>query len=66
MRKEPIRGVKHIARNPLLRTWLMKKLRPDHAEHLNYDPSVWLLRTKCDVCQICDLPLLDAEFASQI
>lgn len=65
LKKEPVRGVRHLAANPLLRTWTLNRLKPKREANLVYDQSVWLLRSKCDVCRICDLPLLTEDLAAR-
>ncbi|HEX8474802.1 MAG TPA: MBL fold metallo-hydrolase [Pyrinomonadaceae bacterium] len=66
LKKEPVRGIKHLVKNPLLRTWVHNRLNPKREQNLVYDQSVWLLRSKCDVCQICNLPLLTEDFVAQL
>ena len=55
-----------MARNPLLRSWTANRLAGKRVENTVYDQSVWVLRTKREVCRICDLPLLDEKFAAQL
>ncbi|MGB8508756.1 MAG: MBL fold metallo-hydrolase [Pyrinomonadaceae bacterium] len=64
MKKEPIRAVRHLARNPLMRTWALDRLKSTPVENKIYDQNLWLLRSKCDICQICDLPLIGDDFAA--
>ena len=66
LKKEPVRSMRHLVGNPLMRTWALRRLRSGREENKVYDQSIWLLRTKCDICQICDLPLVDGEFAARL
>lgn len=66
VRQHPLRAARFLYHNPLTRQWALKRL--SSRSHLNaiYDQDLWLRRTKCEVCQVCDMPLLDADFAEQL
>lgn len=48
---------------PTLRTPAIDRLTRRRAANKVYDQSVWMLRAKCEVGRICELPLMDENFA---
>ncbi len=66
MLKQPLRAARFLWANPLTRKWAIRRLR--HRDNLDatYDANLWLARTKCEVCQACNMPLLDASFSSTL
>ena len=66
MKKHIGRAAKYFYTNPLLRGWALQKLtKKPHLENM-YDSNLWLTRTKCEICEVCDMPLLDHVFAEQL
>lgn len=68
LRKEPLRTAQFLLTSPLTRAWTLGGLRRGFRRPLNilYDQSLWLRRTKCDICRACDLPLIDAAAAARL
>lgn len=69
MKKQPWRGARFLMQNPLTLSWAVKQvLNPEKSKADNqvYDQNVWLTRTKCEVCRVCDMPMLSAEFANKL
>ena len=66
MRGEPGRAAKYLLNNPLTLQWGVRRLRLGSRLNDVHRPQVWLSRTKCEICQICDMPLLDDRFAQQL
>lgn len=66
MLKQPFRAARYLLGNPLTRKWAMRRLM--HRDNLDatYDAGLWLARTKCEVCQVCDMPLLDSKFSETL
>lgn len=66
MLKQPVRAARFLLGNPLTRKWALRRLR--HRDNLDatYDADLWLARTKCEVCQVCDMPLLDSRFSATL
>ncbi len=66
MLKQPVRATRFLLSNPLTRKWAIRRLR--HRDNLDatYDADLWLARTKCEVCQVCDMPLLDSRFSATL
>jgi Beta-lactamase superfamily domain len=66
MMKRPVRATRFLLSNPLTRKWAIRRLR--HRDNLDatYDPELWLARTKCEVCQVCDMPMLDSRFSATL
>jgi len=62
-RREPVRAARYLLHNPLTRRWAMARLRHGRELRSMYDSELWLSRTKCEICQVCDLPLLDSALA---
>lgn len=64
---EPLRAARFLATNPLTRTWAFRQLRnPSRVQNEVTDRKEWLRRTKCEVCRVCDLPLLDHDFSESM
>lgn len=66
MAKEPIRTARFLMSNPITRSWALKQILRPSAAPLN--PIVrkeWLLRTKCEICRACDLPMMEREVAGR-
>jgi hypothetical protein len=67
MKKEPLRAARFLASNPITRAWGVQQfLHPARNLQEVAPRREWLLRTKCEICRICDLPLLDARFSAAI
>jgi Beta-lactamase superfamily domain len=66
LKKEPARALRYVAGNPLTRKWVGQYLLHRSKQRAIYDQDLWLSRTKCEVCQACDIPLLDDAFSSQL
>jgi L-ascorbate metabolism protein UlaG (beta-lactamase superfamily) len=67
MLREPLRAARYLATNPITRAWAVRQIA--HPRSTIQDPAPrtdWLLRTKCELCGVCDLPLLDAAFSERI
>lgn len=66
--KPSYRAMKFIVSNPVHKDWFTKKLlrikSPNLREKLYnndkmYDHSVWLTKSKCEICEICKMPNRD-------
>ena len=66
LRNEPLRAVKYFASNRTMQKRVMQYLRNNRMEQAIYDPNLWLRRTKCEICQVCDMPLLDDALSSRL
>jgi hypothetical protein len=66
MMKQPWRAARFLWSNPLTRKWAIRRLRQRDNLDSTYDANLWLARTKCEVCQVCNMPLLDAKFGSTL
>lgn len=67
MVREPLRAARFLANNPLTRSWAVRQLRSGGpATQEVAARKDWLRRTKCEICGICDLPLLDAGFSESL
>jgi hypothetical protein len=68
-RREPVRLVKHLLTSPTTRSWVTKSfLGAEEYSDKNTNDTFrkWLFRSKCEVCQACDLPLLNDTFAAKL
>jgi hypothetical protein len=66
VRREPLRAARYFLSNPLTGRFAMARLRRGNEPQPMYDSELWLSRTKCEICQVCDLPLLDAALAESL
>lgn len=66
LRNEPLRAAKYFSYNQTMQKRLVHYLRKSGMEHAIYDPKLWLRRTKCEICQVCDMPLLDDALSSRL
>jgi L-ascorbate metabolism protein UlaG (beta-lactamase superfamily) len=67
MWREPIRAAKFLATNPITRAWAMQGIfHPARNERELIPHREWLLRTKQELYNACNLPRLDAERSSGI
>jgi hypothetical protein len=66
LKTERLRAVRYVAGNPLTRQWVGRYLVRKSKQRAIYDQELWLNRTKCEVCQACDIPLLDYDFSSAL
>jgi Beta-lactamase superfamily domain len=71
-KREPLRLARHVFSNPITRsfvaqaTWNRVRGRRPFPDDYNEKMRLWLLRTKCEVCRACDLPMLDEKFAETL
>jgi ribonuclease BN (tRNA processing enzyme) len=65
MKAAPLRAAKYLYHNPLFTSWAVRQALAG-VNKVNKNPvnerSLWLQKTKCEICQVCDLPLLSHEF----
>ena len=66
LRKEPVRAAKYVLSNPVTRKWVGQHLKGKSKQAAIYDQHLWLSRTKCEICEVCDIPLLDHQFSSRL
>jgi hypothetical protein len=70
--KEPLRMARYMVTNPATRAWALKAVlnpRNEYSKRKAFNEiggTQWLTRSKCDVCRICDLPLLDETTAARL
>ena len=63
----PLRTIRYFMGNPVTRKWSLNKLKGNKAyENKTVYANDWLLRNKCEICQICDLPLMDDKFNAEL
>jgi hypothetical protein len=71
-RAEPIRMARYVLSSPINRGWLANATwnrvrgKPQSSNDYNDQMRAWLLRTKCEVCRACDLPMLDEGFTQTL
>lgn len=66
-KKDLYRTAKYFATNKLMSKFAVKRLiKGDSTKSNSYNRDYWLNKTKCDVCKVCDIPLLTAEFAEKL
>lgn len=69
MMREPVRAVKYFANNPSY-AYLAVKQKIQMRGNMNKLPynerAHWINKGKCDVCMLCDIPLLSDEFGEAI
>ena len=71
-RREPLRLARYVFSSPINRKWaaqaVWNRLGGEHALPQDYNETMrpWLLRSKCEVCRACDLPMLDEKFAATL
>ena len=69
MKREPLRAAKYLFNNPVLaKISLQQRLfAPKILNKIGYNErSRWINKTKCEVCRICDIPLLSHELGEQL
>ena len=65
MKKAPLRAAKYLLTNPLTTKWAIQTALTTRGK-INKNPlnerETWLTKTKCEVCQVCDIPYLSSDF----
>lgn len=69
MLREPIRAARYFTPNPSY-TYLTVKQKIQSRSNMNKIPynerTHWSNKSKCDVCLLCDIPLLSDSFGEKI
>lgn len=69
MLQEPLRAIKYLYNNPVLAKLSLKQklFTPKILNKIDYNErDRWINKSKCEVCQICDIPLLSYELGEQL
>lgn len=69
MLKEPARAAKYLYNNPVLAriSFEQRFFAPKTLNKIDYNErDRWINKTKCEICQICDMPLLSHELGEQL
>ena len=65
----PFRALRYLISNPLTTSWAIKQTI-DGRNKVNKNPvnerSLWLRKTKCEICQVCDIPMLSSDFGETL
>lgn len=65
LKKDPVRALKYLIRNPIRRTLALRRLKPHLIEGVNFDRSIWLLRAPHEVRELCGLSEFDDALTPQ-
>lgn len=69
MKQSPMRAIKYLSTNPVTTTWAVKQLIKSR-KNINKNPvnerDLWLNKSKCEICQVCDVPYLTHEFSEAL
>lgn len=69
MKAAPLRALKYLINNPITTSWAIKQVVKSNNQ-LNKNPvnerSVWLRKTKCEICQVCNIPMLSDTFGESL
>ena len=69
LRRNPLRGLRYIASNPKISALALKHkiLSRGKANKLPFNErSHWLNKSACEICGICDFPLMDQSFGDSL
>ncbi len=69
MKREPLRAFKYLYTNPAYAKLAVKQkiYTKGNPNKLPYNErSHWVNKGKCDVCRLCDIPLLSDDFGEKI
>ncbi|PBQ33034.1 hypothetical protein CNR22_15030 [Sphingobacteriaceae bacterium] len=69
MKASPFRALKFLLVNPLTSSWFLKQVLKGR-NNVNKNPvnerNLWLTKSKCEICQVCNIPLLSNDFAQSL
>jgi hypothetical protein len=69
MKAAPLRALKYLINNPITTSWAIKQVVKSKNQ-VNKNPvnerSVWLRKTKCEICQVCNIPMLSDTFGESL
>lgn len=69
MKAAPFRALKYLISNPLTTSWALKQAVAGRNK-INKNPvnerSVWLTKSKCEICQVCNIPMLSNDFGESL
>jgi hypothetical protein len=69
MKQSPFRALKYLSTNPVTTSWAVKQLVKSR-KSVNKNPvnerSLWLNKSKCEICQVCDVPYLTEAFSESL
>ena len=69
MKKEPLRAAKYLFNNPVLAKISLKQklFAPKILNKIDYNErDHWINKSKCEICKVCNLPLLSYELGEQL
>lgn len=69
MLKEPLRAAKYLANNPVLAriSFEQRFFAPKTLNKIDYNErDRWINKSKCEICQVCNMPLLSYELGEQL
>lgn len=70
IKREPFRAVNYLLHDGLKRRVMYHKLIGKKQEITSndvlHDNEMWLTRSKCDICRVCDMPLMNDENAKYL
>ncbi|MEP7168248.1 MAG: MBL fold metallo-hydrolase [Bacteroidota bacterium] len=67
--KQPFRSIKWLITNPIMSALAIKQkitLRAAVNKYPYNERDHWISYSKCDLCQVCNMPLLSKEFSEQL
>lgn len=69
MKAAPLRALKYLISNPITTSWAIKQAVKSKNQ-VNKNPvnerSVWLRKSKCEICQVCNIPMLSDTFGESL
>ena len=69
MLKEPVRAAKYLMNNPVLAriSFEQRFFAPKILNKIDYNErDRWINKSKCEICQVCNMPLLSYELGEQL
>jgi len=67
IKKDVMRAFKYFSTNKLMTKLAIERVRYGADKiQISYNRDYWLNKNKCEVCRVCDLPLLSSEFVNEL